>query len=283
MHDRFTAANEAENLTVSLTEEGRYRLLIDALTDYAIYMLDPAGKVTSWNAGAERLTGYKAAEVLGRHFSMFHSEEDRAAGLPEQSLEIAVRDGRVEKQGWRLRKDGGRFWAHVVIDPIRSPDGMLLGFAKITRDLTEQQQAQEALRQSEQQFRILVQGVSDYAIFMLDPNGFVTNWNLGAERIKGYRPEEVIGEHFSKFYTEEDRQRGEPARALAAAASEGRFEKEGWRVRKDGTRFLANVVLVPIRDETGRLIGFAKVTRDVTERAATQRALEDAGMARVAA
>ena len=276
MDDPIAAAAEARDYAATLTEEGRYRLLIDALTDHAIYLLDTEGRVTSWNAGAERLTGYRADEVLNRNYRLFHTEQDRDAGLPEQALDIAIRDGRVEKEGWRLRKDGSRFWAHVVIDPVRSPSGMLLGFAKITRDLTEQRQAGEALRRSEEQFRLLVQGVSDYAIYMLDPNGRITNWNLGAERIKGYRPEEVIGQHFSKFYTEEDRLRGEPARALAVAAAEGRFEKEGWRVRKDGTRFLASVVIDPIRDPSGTLLGFAKVTRDITERSATQRALEEA-------
>jgi len=276
MHDGDTAAAGIENQAAAAIEETRYRLLIDALTDYAIYMLDPDGVVITWNAGATRLTGYRADEVLHHHYRMFHTPGEREAGLPEEALRIALREGRVQKEGWRLRKDGTRLWAHVVIDPVRSPAGELLGFAKITRDLTEQRAAEEALSRTEQEFRLLVQGVSDYAIYMLDPNGRITNWNLGAERIKGYRPSEVIGEHFSKFYTEEDRARGEPARALSVAAAEGRFEKEGWRVRRDGTRFLANVVIDPIRDEAGTLLGFAKVTRDITERVAAQQALEEA-------
>ncbi|HEY0598711.1 PAS domain S-box protein [Brevundimonas sp.] len=256
--------------------EDRYRLLVDAITDYAIYMLDPQGHITSWNAGAQRFKGYEPAEILGEHFSRFYTERERAAGTPERALRTAAEEGRFEQEGWRVRKDGGQFWAHVVIDPVRSPTGELVGFAKITRDLTERKAAEESLRRSQEQFRLLVQGVTDYAIYMLDPSGRVSSWNAGAARIKGYAPEEIIGEHFSRFYTEEDRAAGEPAKALETAARTGRFEKEAWRVRKDGSRFMAHVVLDAIRDDDGQVIGFAKVTRDVTERMEAQRALEEA-------
>jgi PAS domain S-box-containing protein len=263
-------------IPTSMSDDERYRLLIDAIIDYAIYMLDRDGRVASWNSGAERLKGYKGDEIIGEHFSCFYTEDDRAAGRPELALAIAARDGRYEEEGWRVRKDGGRFWADVVIDPIRAPSGELIGYAKATRDLTQRKLAQENLRASEEQFRLLVQGVSDYAIYMLDANGVVTNWNQGAERIKGYLPEEIIGHHFSRFYTDEDRDAGEPQRALEIAEREGRFEKEAIRVRKDGTRFWANVVIDPIRDATGRVLGFAKITRDISERKETQRALEEA-------
>src|SRR5215204_763259 len=126
-----------DRLGVSLTEDGRYRLLIEAVTDYAIYMLDPKGIVTSWNPGAHRFKGYQASEIIGQHFSRFYSEEDRATGLPARALEISARTGKFESEGWRVRKDGTRFWAYVVIDPIRSPSGEIIGYAKITRDLTE--------------------------------------------------------------------------------------------------------------------------------------------------
>ncbi|WP_413043524.1 PAS domain S-box protein [Pseudomonas sp. YJ42] len=256
--------------------QDRYRLLIDAVTDYAIYMLDPDGRVASWNAGAKRFKGYEEAEILGQHFSRFYTDDDRAAGMPQRTLDTATAEGRFEGEGWRVRKDGTRFWCHVVVDPIWSSTGTLLGFAKITRDLTERKLAEESLKQSEQQFRLLVQSVTDYAIYMLDPEGVVTNWNQGAQRIKGYLPEEIIGRHYSVFFTEEDRQNGAPQRGLATALQEGRFESQGWRVRKDGSRFLANVAVDPIRSDTGTLIGFAKVTRDITESVEAQRELEKA-------
>ncbi len=271
-----TALQTSNRFDTSLTQEGRYRLLVEAVTDYAIYMLDPEGGVTSWNAGAQRFKGYAPAEIIGSHFSRFYTDEDRKAGLPARALDISAREGKFESEGWRVRKDGSRFWAHVVIDPIRSPGGQLVGFAKITRDLTERRAAEKSLRQNEEQFRLLVQSVTDYALYMLDPQGHVSSWNAGAERIKQYRAEEIIGQHFSKFYSEIDRQKGEPQNALDTARREGRFEKEGWRVRKDGTQFWASVVIDPIRDETGTLIGFAKVTRDITERKETQKALDQA-------
>ncbi|WP_095053932.1 PAS domain-containing sensor histidine kinase [Pseudomonas sp. Irchel s3b2] len=258
----------------AIEEEMRFRLLIDAVIDYAIYMIDPDGIITSWNAGAKRFKGYEEAEILGQHFSRFYTEEDRKAGLPQRALDTAIHDGRFEGEGWRVRKDGTHFWSHVIIDPILDPSGKLLGFAKITRDLTDRKMAEETLKQSEQQFRLLVQSVTDYAIYMLAPDGRVTNWNLGAQRIKGYRPEEIIGQHFSLFYTPEDREAGEPQRALDIAIREGRFENKAWRVRKDGTRFLAHVVVDPIRGDTGKLLGFAKITRDITEATQAQQVLE---------
>jgi PAS domain S-box-containing protein len=165
----------------SLSEEGRYRLVVEAIRDYAIFMLDSKGIVTSWNSGAERSKGYTASEIIGSHFSCFYTEEDRLAGRPARALEISAREGKFENEGWRLRKDGTRFWAHVVIDPIRDPSGNLVGYSKVTRDLTERKRAEENLRQSDAQFKLLVQGVTDYAIFMLDRNGQVISWNNGAK------------------------------------------------------------------------------------------------------
>ncbi|MCU7647192.1 hybrid sensor histidine kinase/response regulator [Pseudomonas piscis] len=256
--------------------DDRFRLLVDAVVDYAIYMLDPQGRVVSWNSGARRFKGYQEAEILGAHFSCFYTPEDRQAGLPDRALSTAADQGRFEGEGWRLRKDGSRFWCHVVIDPIRDPQGRLLGFAKITRDMTEQRRAEQTLKQSEQQFRLLVQSVTDYAIYMLDPEGRVSSWNPGAQRIKGYTPEDIIGEHFSLFYTPRDRAAGEPRNTLEIAVREGRFEKQGWRMRKDGTQFLAHVVVDPIRADNGELLGFAKITRDISEVVAAQKELEAA-------
>ena len=254
----------------------RADLLIQSLTDYAIYMLDPDGIVSSWNVGAERLKGYTPDEIVGQHFSRFYSPEDVERGLPARVLAAALAEGRFEAEGWRIRKDGTRFWANVVVVPVRDATGRHIGFAKITRDLSERREAEQALRRSEERFRLLVQGVTDYAIYMLDPEGRVSSWNAGAERFKGYRADEIIGEHFSRFYPEEDRAAGVPQRALATSAGEGRFEAEGWRIRKDGTRFWASVVIDPIRDESGALIGFTKITRDLTERREAQQALDKA-------
>ncbi len=262
-----------EALLRGSTESERFRLLVEAVTDYAIFILDPRGIVASWNAGAERIKGYKAKEIIGRSFATFYEEADRRAGIPERVLSIAERDGKFQAEGWRVRKDGSRFWAFVIIDAIYD-NGELIGFAKITRDLTERREAEEELRRSEELFRRLVEGVTDYAIYMLDPAGIVSNWNAGAQRIKGYGPDEIVGQHFSIFYTDEDRSSGEPARSLAIAEREGRFEAEAWRQRKDGSRFWANVVIDAIREPSGRLIGFAKITRDITERREAQLALE---------
>jgi PAS domain S-box-containing protein len=262
--------------TLDTDESARYRLLVNSISDYAIFMLDAGGYVASWNPGAERFKGYRAEEILGQHFSRFYTPEDLAAGLAERALRTAATEGRFENEGWRVRKDGTRFWADVVIDPIVAPSGEILGYAKVTRDLTERRRAEEELRLSEQRFRYLVQGVTDYAIYLLDPKGYVTNWNPGAQRIKGYTPEEIIGQHFSKFYTEQDKARGMPEESLEAARTLGHFEREGIRVRKDGTRFWANVAIDAIHDESGELIGFAKVTRDITERKEAERALAQA-------
>ena len=243
-----------------------YRLLVQSVVDYAIYMLTPDGVVSSWNAGAQRAKGYEPGEIVGQHYSRFYRDEDLAAGLPALNLQIATDTGRFEDQGWRVRKDGSAFWAHVVIDAIRDDQGALLGFAKITRDCTGQRQAELAQREQERRFRYLVQGVTDYAIYMLDIDGHVVNWNAGAERAKGYKASEIVGQHFSVFYTEPDRLAGLPQLALTTARSTSRFEAEGWRLRKDGTQFWTSVVIDAIHDDDGALIGFAKITRDITER-----------------
>ena len=249
-------------------------LLIQGVVDYAIYMLDPKGLVVSWNPGAQRIKGYISEEIIGEHFSRFYTDEERAAGIPEQALRIAAETGRFATEAWRMRKDGSRFWAMVVIDPIYQ-DNKLIGFAKITRDVTEQRAAQLAALESERRFRLLVEGVTDYAIFMLSPEGYVTNWNAGAERIKGYTAAEIVGQHFSRFYTPEDADADMPSKTLDTARREGRYEAEGWRRRKDGSRFWASVVVDAIYDD-GKLIGFAQITRDLSERREAQKQLEAA-------
>jgi hypothetical protein len=240
--------------------------LVANVQDYAIFLLDPQGNVRSWNAGAERIKGYTASEILRKHFSIFYSPEDVARRWPQQELEIATREGRFETEGWRYRKDGSRFWASVTITAERADDGSLEGFLKITRDLTDRRRAEESLRESEERFRLLIEGVREYAIFALTPEGRIATWNTGAQRIKGYSADEVIGKSFSMFYTPEAAARGKPEWLLRAAVEHGSVEDEDWRVRKDGQRFWANVVITALRDEQGQLRGFAKVTRDLTER-----------------
>jgi len=285
--------------------EERFRLLVEGVKDYAIFMLDHEGKVASWNEGAHRIKGYRQREILGRHFSVFYPEEDLKRSKPERTLEIAQEKGTYEEEGWRVRKDGSRFWASVLITALWDEAGGLRGFAKVTRDITERKRAEEEirqlnknlenrveertsqlaaavaelesnqreLRQSEERFRILVEGVSDYAIFMLSPDGSVVSWNEGAERIQGYGASEIIGKSFSIFYAEEDAERSLPEEELRVAAAEGRFEEEGVRVRKDGTRYQAEVVITALRDEAGNLQGFSQVTRDITARKEAEEAL----------
>jgi len=250
----------------AVKEAEQFRQLVHGTVDYAIFMLDPEGHVLTWNLGAERLKGYKPGEIIGQHFSRFYPSDAIDRGWPAYELEVAQKEGRFEDEGWRLRKDGSRFWANVVITALRDEQGPLRGFSKVTRDLSGRKQAEESLRESEERFRLLVEGVGDYAIFMLNPQGLVASWNTGAKRIKQYEADEIIGQHFSRFYRQEAIKRGWPEYELKAAQSEGRFEDEGWRVRKDGSQFWANVVITALRDGAGTLLGYAKVTRDMTDR-----------------
>jgi PAS domain S-box-containing protein len=243
-----------------------FHLLVEGVSDYAIYMLDPSGRIVSWNAGIQAIKGYSKAEVIGQHFSLFFTAEDVRRGKPAQILAIAAREGKYKEEGWRVRKDGSLFWASIVLRALYDAQGNLRGFGKVTRDMTEWREAQEALRLSEERFRLLVEGVRDYAIFMLDPTGHIVSWNSGAQLIKGYAPHEIIGRHFSIFYPIEDIRDQKPERELRIARAEGRYEEEGWRLRKDGSPFWANVLITALFDAQGQLQGFGKVTRDMTER-----------------
>jgi PAS domain S-box-containing protein len=256
--------------------DSTYRLMVESVSDYAIVMLDPTGQIRTWNAGARQIKGYAADEVIGRHFSIFYPKAALDDGQPTTELAVAEEAGRFETEGWRVRKDGSQFWADVVITALRDVDGTLVGFSEITRDLSDRRAHDELLRRSEERFRLLVEGVRDYAIFMLDPEGRIASWNAGAQKTKGYATEEIIGQHFSVFYPPEVVASGWPAEELELALQRGTFEDEGWRLRKDGSRFWASVVITALRDEGGRHIGFAKVTRDLTETRRI-RSLEDEG------
>jgi len=392
---RSSAAVDGRNVRTFVAEE-QFRLLVSSVQDYAIFMLDAEGRVATWNAGAQKTKGYSPDEVVGRPISIFYTPEDVAADKPGHLLRIASSEGRVEDEGWRVRKDGTRFWADVAITALRDPEGRLVGFAKVTRDLTtrkaaedelrqskallaatllsigdavlatdehgritlinrvaaqltgwddddaiglpidqvfnivneqtrvkaanpiprvlkegvivglanhtalisrdgkerpiadsgapirdadqairgavlvfrdvtDERRVEEALRQSEEKLRLMIGSVQDYAIFMLDLDGRVMSWNPGAERIMGYRHDEITGADFSRFFPSDEAAMGKPARELRLAAKNGRFEDESWRVRKDGTRFWANVVVSAVHDGSGRLVGFTKITRDLTE------------------
>ena len=241
-----------------LGSEHVFRTLVNSIRDYAIFLLDPEGNVVTWNPGAERIKGYRAQEIIGKNFRTFYPAEDLANDKPGHELRVAAEVGSCEDEGWRLRKDGTRFWANVVITRILD-NGKLIGFGKVTRDLTDR-------REAELQYRRLIEAVTDYAIFSLDPNGFVTSWNSGARRLKGYESEEIIGQHFSKFYVPEDIRAEMPKYVLETAARDGHYEGEGWRIKKNGQRFWSSVVVTAIRNEEGELVGFSKITRDVTDR-----------------
>jgi two-component system CheB/CheR fusion protein len=265
-NEEITTINEqlTHQIEAFRQSEERFRILVESVRDYAIFMLDPVGNVVTWNAGAERLKGYRADEIIGSHFSKFYPKEEQAT-KPAMELRITSRKGVYKEEGWRVRKDGSRFWARVVLTALRGKNGRLRGFAKVTYDMTEQKKTDELLRQSEERFRLIVESVQDYAIFMLDPKGNIVTWNKGAQRLKGYTHQEIIGKHISTFYTPEGRLEKRPQKLLAQAFKEGRVFDEGWRVRKDGSRFWANCTITALTDGHGDLRGFSKVTRDMTE------------------
>jgi PAS domain S-box-containing protein len=255
---------------------GRVLRLVEAVSDCAIFVLAQDGSIADWTIGAERTLGYGRAEIVGRPFASLFPEDDQRNGEPAKILRNARQAGWVEHEQSHVRKGGGRFWGGLAVQASQDDVGRFDGFAVGIRDLTGQPASQARPHGADERFRMLVQGVTDYAILMLDLEGRISTWNAGAEQIKGYTAEEIIGRHFSCLHTEEDRASGKPAQLLQEARQHGRCAEEAWRVRKDGSRFWASVAIDAIRDEAGELIGFAKVTRDITERQQMQQALEQA-------
>jgi PAS domain S-box-containing protein len=267
---------EKKQLEIELRQsEERFRFMVEGVRDYAIFMLDTTGHIVSWNEGAKRIKGWSANEIIGKHFSTFYTSEDLEDKKPERELRIAIATGKYEEEGWRVRKNGSVFWANVVITALFNEQNKHIGFSKVTRDLTERKENEENLRRSEERYRSLVEQVTDYGIFMLDEKGKIISWNEGAKKIKGYEESEIIGKYFSIFYPEEDILNGKPAYELKVARTEGKYEEEGWRVRKDGSLFWASVVITAVYNAAGVHIGFSKVTRDLTERKESERALRD--------
>ncbi|RYZ23770.1 MAG: PAS domain-containing sensor histidine kinase [Chitinophagaceae bacterium] len=271
---RDTTERKQREVEIRRSEE-RFRLMVEGVHEYGIFLLDTTGHILTWNDGAERIKGYRPSEIIGKHFSTFYTSEDLESKKPERELKIAVATGKYEEEGWRVRKNGSVFWANIVITALLNEQNKLVGFSKVTRDLTERRINDEALRQSEERYRSLVEQVVDYGIFMMDEKGRVGSWNEGARRISGYNANEIIGKYFSIFYPEEDIINGKPAHELRVARAEGMYTEEGWRLRKDGTRFWASVLITAVYGVEGNLIGFSKVTRDLTERKASERALRD--------
>ena len=271
---RDVSERKQRELELRLSEE-RYRLMVEGVKDYAIFLLDPNGYIMTWNEGAKKNKGYSSYEIIGKHFSTFYTAEDLETKKPERELKIAVETGKYEEEGWRVKKNGSVFWANIVITALFNEQNKLIGFSKVTRDLTDRKEKEEDLKQSEERYRSLVEQVTDYGIFMLDEKGRIISWNEGAKKIKGYTYEEVVGKYFSIFYPEEDIINGKPAYELKHAIAEGKYEEEGWRIRKDGSLFWANVVITAVYNTKGTLIGFSKVTRDLTERKEAEKALRD--------
>lgn len=251
-----------------------FKLLIEAVTDYAIFIMDKKGTILTWNKGAERLKGYSADEIIGKSFKLFYTPDNLISNHPEHELEVAANEGRYEEEGWRLRKDGRRFWANVIITKLFDEKNVFIGFSKITRDLTERKYAEEKLRESEERFRMLVSNVEDYAIITIDSEGYIQTWNIGAEKIKGFTAEEIIGRSFKLFYPKDDIESGKPDMELREARLHGRFEDEGWRVRKDGSRFWANVIITSLKNSSGIVTGFSKITRDLTTKRRAEETLK---------
>jgi PAS domain S-box-containing protein len=260
--------------------EERYHKMVEEVQDYAIILLDENGIIENWNLGAERIKGYTEKEITGKHFSIFYTQEDVAKNLPGTLLNYAREHGRATHEGYRVKKDGSKFWGSITITALHDDNNHVIGFSKVTRDLTERKIAEEQtqqfmdaikqrnteLKQSEERYHKMISEVQDYAIILLDRDGIIQNWNVGAENIKGYKASEILGKSFEIFYTEGDQANRLPAQLLTIARTQGKATHEGWRVRKDGSRFWGSIVITALHSNRGEIIGFSKVTRDLTER-----------------
>lgn len=249
--------------------EEKYRLIVDSARDFAIFTVDKRNRVTSWNSGAANVLGYSEKEILQKSATRLFTPADRKRKAPEKEIRTAAQCGRAEDQRWHLKRDGTRIWGSGLMMPLMGPDNQVIGYLKILRDMTREKFAELA----KERLRMMVENIRDYAIIFLDSRGHINEWNEGAARLKGYSASEVIGRHFRIFYTKEDRKNKLPEYELRTAIEVGRSEVEGWRVRKDGSRFWVNEIVTPIYDRSKVLIGFAKISRDLTERREAEEAL----------
>ena len=246
--------------------EKRFRTLVQNLHDYAILMTGPDGVITEWSDGAARVTGYAAEAAIGRHVSIIYTPQQVAEGYVERELAEAAETGRAEREDWRVRRSGERFWCNEVVTAVRDESGALRAFAKISRDLGERRWMEQALRESEERFRLIVENVQDYAIFTSDALGNVTTWNAGAQRIFRYAADEIIGVNARVLFTPEDQALGEHEKELDTARREGRASDDRWQMRKGGERFFAGGVTTAVYDAAGNHTGFIKILRDETRR-----------------
>ncbi len=241
-----------------------YKKMIEEIQDYAIILLDKNGIIMNWNKGAEKIKKYKDSEIIGKHFSVFYLKEDFDDRLPQKLLNEASLTGRAIQEGWRKRKDDSRFWASVTITALHDENNSVIGYCKVTRDLTEKKNAEDSLRLSEERYHQMIAEVQDYAIILLSIEGIIENWNAGAEKIKGYSSKEAIGKKFEMFYTDEDKADNLPAKLLNRAKETGKALQEGWRVRKDKSKFWGSITITALHNKAGHVIGYSKVTRDLT-------------------
>lgn len=261
-----------------IDNEEIFRLMVESTEDYAMFMVDTEGAIVSWNRGAERLTGYSESEAVGRPFSMLYPREDLDQTHAEHELAVAQRKGRYEEEGIRVRKDGSCYDAQVTMWRIDDDNGVTIGFAKITRDVTAitvARQREAELFESENRFRLMVESIEDYAMFMVDTNGLITSWNRGAGRLTGYTEQEALGQSFSILYAKDQFTEDHATVELAMAMEKGHHEEEGPRVRKDGSIYQAQILVWPMANKSGQVVGFAKITRDVTERRRAEQALRE--------
>jgi rsbT co-antagonist protein RsbR len=256
--------------TVATVGAASIQRLVDSITDLALIQLDRNAVVRGWHAAAEALTGYPASEAVGEPITLLYTDGEDAARRANSELRTATETGSHEFSGWLVRKDGARFWGSVAFSPLRDDAGSAEGYVVVIRDLTEDRTQELELRSIAE----MVDSITDYEVIRLDAEGMVRSWNEGARKLKGYTAEEIIGQPASVFYTEQDARAGTLGREMDAAVRVGRVENEGWRVRKDGSQFWCNMIMAPIRDSAGELIGFVRVGRDLTAQREQARLLQ---------